>query len=450
MIKVLFTSDWHLGNSFHNYDREEDHRYYFDALCSVIRSEEPDALVLCGDIFDNSNPSASSQELFYRTLVRFSRVRPGLQIVLLAGNHDNPRRIEAGGVILREIGISVHGLFNSADPLSHVVPIMPLEQSDRDRRDMILCAALPFLRPLDIPSSVPYGEGVKECFRRVLDAGREKYPGAKFFIAGHMYAKGAKISEDGSERSYIGDQDVVEDFTMGDDVLLTALGHIHRRQAVTGGENIRYVGSALPMSFSERGADHGGLVATFQYGELLEVREFSVPLLRPLVCIPDAPAPWKEVRKLLKKIPLRSSPLSERERESYLQVNVLLTESDPELNKNISATLEGRKCLLCKVKIHHPGYTGDNAGIYRTIDPERIEPIDMIRQIYAATHSRDMSPDVEKLARQVIDEAVAMVDEPIPEDYDAEESSPGPSTTLFASDAIVEASPSSAESITEE
>lgn len=411
MIKVLFTSDWHLGNSFHNYDREEDHRFYFDALLGEVASEKPDALVVCGDIFDNSNPSASSQELFHKTLLRLYRARPGMQIVLIAGNHDNPRRIEADGVILRELGISVHGLYNSSDPLSHVVPLHPVEGEE----DVILCAAVPFLRSIDLPSSLPYAEGVKGCFRRVLESGREKYPGAKFVIAGHMYAKGASISEDGSERSYIGDQDVIEDFRMGGDVLLTALGHIHRRQAVSGGDNIRYVGSALPMSFSESGYDHGGLIACFDHGTLLEVREFTVPLLRPLRSIPPLPLPWKEVEKQLKKIPERSSPLAATQEEFYLQVNVLISEPDPELNQKISAVIEGRKCLLCKVKVHHPGYSGDNEGIHRTIDPERIEPLDMIRQIFLARHSREMSPEVEKLARLVVDEAKNMGNTPFEE-----------------------------------
>ena len=88
MIRILHTADWHLGQSFFGYDRTDEHLHFLDWLCDTIRQHDVDVLIIAGDVFDVSNPSAASQRMFYRFVSRVTTENPALQLVVVAGNHD--------------------------------------------------------------------------------------------------------------------------------------------------------------------------------------------------------------------------------------------------------------------------------------------------------------------------------------------------------------------------
>ena len=92
MIRILHTADWHLGQTFFGYDRTEEHQAFLDWLAEEIRQNEIDVLVIAGDVFDVSNPSAASQSLYYHFIYRVTAENPTLQIVNVAGNHDSEAR----------------------------------------------------------------------------------------------------------------------------------------------------------------------------------------------------------------------------------------------------------------------------------------------------------------------------------------------------------------------
>ena len=89
-MKIIATSDWHLGNLFHGNDRLQEHRHFFRWLLDCIIEEQPDALLVAGDVFDNGNPSAAAQSAYYELLADMTKVCPDMQIVITAGNHDQP------------------------------------------------------------------------------------------------------------------------------------------------------------------------------------------------------------------------------------------------------------------------------------------------------------------------------------------------------------------------
>src|SRR5665647_1478181 len=90
MLKVLHTADWHIGQTFHEYDRTYEHQQFLNWLVGTIIENEIDVLLMSGDVFDGSNPASSSIHLFYKFLTTATRVRPNLQIIITAGNHDSP------------------------------------------------------------------------------------------------------------------------------------------------------------------------------------------------------------------------------------------------------------------------------------------------------------------------------------------------------------------------
>jgi exonuclease SbcD len=94
-LRIIHTSDWHLGQTLHQFDRSVEHQAFLDWLSDTLVSEQTDALLICGDIFDTANPSAAAQKQFYRFLQQSKTRLPQLQIVIIAGNHDSPGRLEA-------------------------------------------------------------------------------------------------------------------------------------------------------------------------------------------------------------------------------------------------------------------------------------------------------------------------------------------------------------------
>ena len=110
MIRILHTADWHLGQTFFGYDRTEEHEAFLDWLAGEILRQEIDALIIAGDVFDVSNPSAASQSIYYRFIYRVTAENPNLQIVIVAGNHDSAARLEAPLPLLQAMRTEVRGV----------------------------------------------------------------------------------------------------------------------------------------------------------------------------------------------------------------------------------------------------------------------------------------------------------------------------------------------------
>ena len=108
-MKVIHTSDWHIGQTLHQYSRDEEHKYFFNQLKDIILEEKPDALIVSGDIFHSATPTVVSQRLYYHTLVELSQLYDDLQIIVTAGNHDSPSRLEAPRELWEAFNVTVVG-----------------------------------------------------------------------------------------------------------------------------------------------------------------------------------------------------------------------------------------------------------------------------------------------------------------------------------------------------
>ena len=108
-MKILHTADWHLGQTFYEYDRREEHLHFLEWLKQQIRQHEIDVLLIAGDVFDSPNPSAESQRMYYRFLREVTSENPSLQIIIIAGNHDSAARLEAPNPLLEDMNIIVRG-----------------------------------------------------------------------------------------------------------------------------------------------------------------------------------------------------------------------------------------------------------------------------------------------------------------------------------------------------
>lgn len=150
-LKLIHTADWHLGQTFFGYDREAEHDAFLGFLTNLLVERQTDVLLIAGDVFDVTNPSAGAQRRFYRFLKEANRRNPGLQIVIIAGNHDSAIRLEAPNPLLEELNTSIVGIVGRTDSgeIDLGSLVVPLRNRAGERE--ALCLAVPFLRQGDYP-----------------------------------------------------------------------------------------------------------------------------------------------------------------------------------------------------------------------------------------------------------------------------------------------------------
>lgn len=350
MIRILHTADWHLGQTFFGYDRSEEHELFLNWLAEEMKQKEIDALIIAGDVFDVSNPSAASQSIYYRFICRVTAENPQLQIVIVAGNHDSAARLEAPLPLLQAMRTEVRGVIRKLEGGEIDYDHLTVELKNRNGEVELLCMAVPFLRQGDYPAvqteGNPYTEGVRELYTQLLKRLWKRRKANQAIVAiGHLQATGSEIAEkDYSERTVIGGLECVSPDTFSEQIAYTALGHIHKSQRVSGREYIRYAGSPIPMSFAEKHYHHGVVMVTFDEGSVVEMQRLECPKLVPLVSVPDRePALPEVVLEALKALPEVDGVAP------YLEVKVLLEEPEPMLRQEVEEALKDKNYRLARI-----------------------------------------------------------------------------------------------------
>lgn len=344
MIRILHTADWHLGQTFFGYDRMEEHEVFLNWLAEEIRQKEIDALIIAGDVFDVSNPSAASQSMYYQFIYRVTAENPYLQIVIVAGNHDSAARLEAPLPLLQAMRTEVRGVVRKLEGGEIDYDHLTVELKNRKGEVELLCMAVPFLRQGDYPAvqteGNPYAEGVCELYAQLLQRlWKRRTENQAILAIGHLQATGSEIAEkDYSERTVIGGLECVSPEAFSEQIAYTALGHIHKAQRVSGRENVRYAGSPIPMSFAEKHYHHGVVMVTFDGGCAVDIERLECPKLIPLVSVPNGePVSPEAILEALKELPETEAVAP------YLEVKVLLEEPEPMLRQEIEEALADKK-----------------------------------------------------------------------------------------------------------
>ena len=248
-MKILHTADWHIGQRLHECSRLDEHKQFLDWLLETIQDRKVDLLLVSGDIFDTSLPSADATNLYYRFLYRLFN-ETGAYTVITAGNHDSARHLEAPQEFLKMGRIYVVGL--AAEATECIFPFPP----DNPR---VMVAAVPYLSETELPhvsyeteieKSERYRERLKSFYIDCVSCMPAELPK---ILMGHLFVQGGRETD--SERNIqIGGATAIRatDFPNGVDYV--ALGHLHRPQAIKGAAYpIRYSGSPIPLRFNETG-----------------------------------------------------------------------------------------------------------------------------------------------------------------------------------------------------
>jgi exonuclease SbcD len=402
-MRILHTSDWHLGQTLHGVGREHEHGAFLDWLLDVVGERAVDAVLVAGDVFDTANPPAQAQAAWYRFLATARERYPALDVVAIGGNHDSAARLDAPGPMLDALGIRVVGglprLSGGALDLDRL--LVPLRDAAGETAAWV--AAVPFLRPADLPaagadSGDPLVEGVRAVYAEVLAEARRRRRGTEALVAlGHCYAAGTRLSELSERKILGGNQHALPPDLFPDDLAYAALGHLHLAQRVGRADRIRYSGSPLPLALSESGYPHQVCLVELDgdgTGQPVRVEALRVPRAVEILHLPeDRPRPLAEVLGLLAALP-EADPAAPEAARPYLEVRVLLDAPAPTLRREVEAALTGKAARLLKITAHHTGH-----GRALEPAPERqhlrdFSPEEVFLQCYRRSHEGDPSAEL--------------------------------------------------------
>ncbi|WP_457744033.1 exonuclease SbcCD subunit D C-terminal domain-containing protein [Sulfurimonas sp.] len=284
-MKILHTSDWHLGQNFMGKSREEEHKGFLEWLYESIEKEQVDVLIVAGDIFDTGTPPNYALELYYNFLTKLS-ASVCKNIIITAGNHDSIATLKAPKQLLE--ALNVHVITSGDESEDEVIGIY-----ENEELEAVVCG-VPFLRDYVVRQALS-GEsmqdkenalsvGIKEHYRKVHQRAKE-FAGDRdipIIATGHLTTVGSKTSESEREIYIGGTLDIDSDF-LGESFEYVALGHLHINQRV-GRENVRYSGSPIALSFSESTTQKKVNLIAFEKKKM-EIEELNIPLFRPLVVL---------------------------------------------------------------------------------------------------------------------------------------------------------------------
>lgn len=286
-MKILHTSDWHLGQNFYNKSRKNEHERFLQWLLEQVTEHDIDAIIVAGDIFDTSTPPSYAREMYNKFVVDSNKI--GCQLVLLGGNHDSVSVLKETQQLLKHMGTDVIPNTNE----DHATQVVELKGKSGNVEALV--CAIPFIRPRDVLTSQAgvkgverqkqLGDAIKQHYQSVYDAAvakrntfenRDTMP---IIATGHLTAMGVKQS-DSVRDIYVGNLDgfAADGFPNADYI---ALGHIHRPQVVAKREHIRYCGSPIPLSFDELKSKKQVCVVEFVQGERT-ISQLAVPIFQPL------------------------------------------------------------------------------------------------------------------------------------------------------------------------
>ena len=288
-MKILHTSDWHLGRTLYGRKRHEDFQAFLDWLLQTLQQETIEVLLVAGDVFDTTTPGNRAQSMYYRFLSEVARSRCR-HVVIVAGNHDSPSFLNAPAPFLKALDVHVVGQSEAIDDEVLVL------RGTENQPELIVCA-VPYLRDRDIRRVEP-GESPDDKERKLLEGIRAHYAavaehalqvrkhlGASVPIVatGHLFTAGGQtVDGDGVRELYVGSLAHVNASIFPVTFDYVALGHLHVPQVVGGNELVRYSGSPLPMGFGEARQQKSVCLVTFEQATPPVVQLLDVPVFKAL------------------------------------------------------------------------------------------------------------------------------------------------------------------------
>ena len=354
-MRLLHTSDWHLGQHFMGKSRQAEHQALIDWLLLQVEEHAVDAVLIAGDIFDTGTPPSYARELYNQLVGQLYKA--GVPLLVLGGNHDSPATLGESRELLAHLGTTVIGATH-ADPATQVI-VLP----QRNGEPGCIVCAIPFIRPRDVLQSqagqsaedkqLSLQTAIQAHYSTVFAAAVERQQalaaelGPNFgrplpiLATGHLATVGASTSESVRE-IYVGALEAFPTaaFPPADYI---ALGHIHRPQKVGGLEHIRYCGSPIPLGFDEAKQQKEMLLVDLGSDGLKAVTALPVPRFQALVAVSG------NLDTLAGAIGAAAAE-GTRERPAWLEVTVAEDDYLADLPARIEALTEGWPVEVLRIR----------------------------------------------------------------------------------------------------
>ena len=346
-LKLLHTSDWHIGRTLYGRKRYEEFEAFLTWLAETIQQNEIDALLVAGDVFDTSAPSNRAQELYYRFLCRVA-ASSCRHVVVVAGNHDSPSFLNAPKELLKALDVHVVGS-STESPEDEVLVLC----NEQDAPELIVCA-VPYLRDRDIRVAEA-GESVEDKERKLIEGIRTHYAAVAAMAeqkreelgvdipivgTGHLFTAGGQtVDGDGVRELYVGSLAHVTAGIFPACFNYLALGHLHVPQKVNGSETIRYSGSPLPMGFGEAKQQKSVCQVEF-HSTAASVQLIDVPIFQKLERVKGD---WEGISN-------RIIELSATDSQGWLEVIYDGTEVIGDLRERLEAAISGTQMEILRIK----------------------------------------------------------------------------------------------------
>ena len=345
-MKILHTSDWHIGRTLYGRKRYEEFEAFLDWLAETMRHNEIDALLVAGDVFDTSAPCNRAQELYYRFLCRVA-ASSCRHVVVVAGNHDSPSFLDAPKELLKALDVHVVG--SASDPRDEVLVLRDAQGAP----ELIVCA-VPYLRDRDIRLSEA-GESVEDKERKLIEGIRSHYAtvaelaeqkrrtlgaGIPVVAMGHLFTAGGQTADgDGVRELYVGSLARVNAEIFPESFDYVALGHLHVPQRVNGSETVRYSGSPLPMGFGEARQRKSLCLIEF-LGAAPSVQLLDVPVFQRLERVEGD---WNSILSRILELSLTGA-------RCWLEVAYEGGDVVGDLRERVEAALSGTQLEILRIK----------------------------------------------------------------------------------------------------
>jgi exonuclease SbcD len=374
-MKILHTSDWHLGQKFKGHERTEEHDRALDFILEIIVAQQIDILIVAGDIFDIGSPPNQARKQYYNFLSKL--LKTSLRhVVITGGNHDSPSMLDAPKDLLQNMNI--HIVAAATDAAEDELICL---KNDKGETECIV-AAVPFLRDRDIFKNLDaeelrhersnrLKEGIKKHFEVVVELvtkveGYEKIP---IVATGHLTVTGSQMS-DKQTNIYVGNIENIDTEMFPSLFDYVALGHIHRAQALNKVGNIRYSGSIIPLSFSEIQDKKSVTVLEFEGKKMKKHKLFEIPTYRKLLRLSgDKESIFQDIEKLDQRLKLQ---LEESDKlKAWLEIELVSETMLMNINSEIRNFAHDKYVEIFGIKSSNKAETG--RGLDDHYDTQLIE-----------------------------------------------------------------------------
>lgn len=284
-MRILHTSDWHLGKKLDTKSRIDEQRLVLKEITDVVKKESVDIVCVSGDVYDTYLPSSEAEKLFYDAISDITKT--GAQIIIISGNHDDPLRLTASNSISSLGGVYFSGIGLDSDYALNDNFETKLKKYGDDyfifekNGEAVCFACLSYPTELRMKEKINENESYEDKVKRYIAAAVEKAGDLPVVLLAHVFMLGG-VTTEGERPIDLGGARILPVSVIPDNVVYTALGHLHKRQIVNRERNILYSGSIMQYSFDESGTEKSVYVFDLTCGKVENLRSVPLTSFKPL------------------------------------------------------------------------------------------------------------------------------------------------------------------------